>query len=836
VKTRGARLTEKGSGWGGLSGAALFVGDWLVGVIVVDPRGYVGGLVAHCLAAADDGFLAALGAGDPQPVRIADDGLLQLHRHRIAARFANLDLAAVPRPPGTDPRQNVPADELYIQLEAMPERVPRDKDRPGPRDPIARVRDFGERDWSQVHERLRTVEQRFELATPQQVMRTAFEERRSLMVLGVPGSGKTTMLHVLARSCALDDAGLVPLYGRLADLARLSLDSVVELVLRDAVAGLADSDATVTRAALSKAHSAGRICLLLDGLDEVPEALKREVSRWIEQAAAEHPVLVTSRPLQFAPLTNFDVYRVLPLLPRDSSEFVRRWFAVRAGEVGVAPQRQQRWVADRSSWLNDQLTHRPQLREVAANPLMLTFLTVLAADDSRVHLPKFRRDIYAAFENTLFHTWEAQRRGGGLPVSVSPRWAIRALHEIALVLHEAYYPVDGAPSIRPVRGDVATAVAGGLAGAEDSRAVGRRPSPRTQDEVDAAILFWQQAGLLRPTGVTGGAKQFLFAHQTFQEYGAACALAAAFAEDPTGLRAYLQPRLSAQGWGEVLPLTLAGLDEYDVDVTEVLSKWRTEIDDREDQDARYGHSHWRDTIQDPLRLLLAYSIGEGAIVDGAWLRDTLQWLAGQGTHDDAFQALVMVGWSHPAEVLPVLRQLMATADPRIRVRAAEAAGRLGPRDDARLALRRVAADINVDPGWRIVAAWSIARLGATKEAVALLHGLMQQLERWPSAAPIRTDTLRFDRFLFSDPRMQSLVPALSEIGTPDGVQLLAEIGSQRLPLGAQTAVSAVISLHRLGHGGQACTLLAALDRMPLPAYDRKRIGDARRELRCLEAT
>jgi HEAT repeat protein len=232
--------------------------------------------------------------------------------------------------------------------------------------------------------------------------------------------------------------------------------------------------------------------------------------------------------------------------------------------------------------------------------------------------------------------------------------------------------------------------------------------------------------------------------------------------------------------------------------------------------------------------LLAYSIGEGAIVDGAWLQDTLHWLAGQGTHDDAFQALVMVGWSHADEVLPVLRQLMTTTDPQTRVRAAEAAGRLGPRDDARQALRRVAANPAVDLGWRIVAAWSMARLDATKEAVALLQGLMQQQERELGVARIDADTLTLNHLYSFDSSTQSLVLALSEIGTPDAVQVLAEIGGRRLPLGADAAVSAVISLHRLGHGGRACALIGALDRMPLPARDRRRIGDARRELRCLE--
>jgi hypothetical protein len=495
---------------------------------------------------------------------------------------------------------------------------------------------------------------------------------------------------------------------------------------------------------------------------------------------------------------------------------VRRWFSVRADEADIAPPQRAAWVAQRSDWLNDQLTDRPQLRELAANPLMLTFLTVLAADDSREHLPRFRRDIYREFERTLFHKWEAQRSAGSRSVGVSPRGAIQALHETALVLHEAYYPVDAAPTVRAAHDDVVMAVARGLAAAEDPRAHECRPSPRVQDEAEAAIEFWQQAGLLRPTGAIGGAQQFLFVHQTFQEYGASCAIAAAFADDPEGLRAYMKPRLSAAGWSEVLPLTLAGLRDYHVDVSGVLTDWRAGIDNRELLNRlplRQDHQ-W---FADPVRLLLAYSISEGAIVGDAWLNDTLQWLAGQGTSDDAFRALVTVGWSHTAEVLPLLRQMMKDDNPPVRVRAAEATGRLskgGERREALLVLRRFAGDPAAHPAWRVIAAWSMARLGASDEAVMLLHRFVGQAARAGGATALR------------------VVPALGEIGTPEAVRLLKEIGGRRLPLGAEAAVSAAVVLHRLGHGDEACRLLAALDRIPLLTPDRDRLYAARRDLRC----
>jgi hypothetical protein len=538
----------------------------------------------------------------------------------------------------------------------------------------------------------------------------------------------------------------------------------------------------------------------------------------LERLAADgHRMVVTSRPLGFRPLTGHTTHRILPLLPADSASFVRRWFAVRAGLRGVPAHERAIWIEDRSAWLHGQLAERPQLRDLAANPLLLTFLTILAGDDARAKLPRYRRELYKNYEERLFADWEAVR--GGVATRTEPvplHLAVRALHETALVLHEAYYPVSAGSAPRPGRDSVVTAVAAALAVADDPAARGRRPGPRARDEAERAIAFWERAGLLRRTDPIDGTVWFLFAHQTFQEYGAACALAAAYADDLDGLRAYLEPRLHAEGWGEVVPLTLACIGDYQVDVGPVLSQWRAEIGD--------GSQEWPQLL-----IMMAHCIAEGAVVRPEWLADVLAWLADlttaaaqRGPYDRAnrlmppvdsvVSALITIGWNATDAVMPVLRDMLSAGnDDGRRVRAAEAIGRLGDRATAMKTLQRVALDRNESAIWRLIAAWGLARLGRPDPAVRIIGNLLPVYAR-------------------EGEKGELIARALGDIGTAQAVELLKDIGLRQL-LDTDGCLRAAVMLHRLGHPGPARAVLDGLaGGTHLRDHERRHIAETKETL------
>ncbi|MEU8242971.1 hypothetical protein AB0C07_32340 [Actinoplanes missouriensis] len=510
---------------------------------------------------------------------------------------------------------------------------------------------------------------------------------------------------------------------------------------------------------------------------------------------------MTSRPIGYRPLAGFDPYRIQPLLPGDSADFVHRWFGVLADRDRVPPGRREAWIDGRSRWLQDQLAERPQLRDLAANPLLLTFLAILAGDNAAEQLPQYRRQIYRAYEDRLFAAWENRRAGRRAALeNLSLTTAVRGLHEIARFLHEAYYPAGGAryeSRERPVREAVVNAVAQAFEGGA--------PGSRAMDDAEMVFEFWERSGMIRGSAPVNGEIWYLFAHQTFQEYGTARALARSFAGDLPALREFLDDRLTAEGWSEVIPLTLACLADRGTDVGALLSAWCRDPEAFDDD---------RPLVHAARSIAEGAAVGDEVLADVLLRLDTLAAADRRGNkyeaavyqgipNDEAVHLLIGIGWSHPARVRPTLTGMLTPDNPPgRRVRAAEAIGRLGDRPEACSALRRLAADQRMQVHWRLVAAWAMARLGSAKEALALIRGLLPG---------------------YTSPELgighSTLVQAVAEIRSPEAVRLLAEIGAAPR-LESRDRISAALMLYRLGHQQRACQVLRLLRRdRSLPIRD-----------------
>jgi hypothetical protein len=481
------------------------------------------------------------------------------------------------------------------------------------------------------------------------------------------------------------------------------------------------------------------------------------------------------------------------MLPGDSAEFVNRWFQVLADKKNIAKEQRQEWIAGRSLWLQDQLAERPQLRDLAANPLLLTFLAVLAGDNAAERLPEHRWMLYQAYESRLFAAWENRRDGRNATLeNLSRTIAVRGLHEIARFLHEIYYATRESraePARLPVREAIIDAVASRLEGRST-----RSPGLHAEREAEAVVDFWEQSGMIRGAASVNGDGWFLFAHQTFQEYGTARALARAFADDMPGLRRYLEERLDVEGWSEVVPLTLACLAAQQQDVTALLAQLC--------RDGDTAHT-------DRALVHAARSVAEGAIVGETLLADVLGRLDRLSAtdnatrvyrtvydampNDEAVHLLIGIGWNHPTQVRPLLTGMLAPENPPGRqIRAAEALGRLGDRPYASKVLHRLASDRQMHSHWRLVAAWSLARLGSAAEAVALIRRLLPHYHS-------------------GDGGRSALVDAVAEIRTPDAIRLLTEVAAAPR-LNPEERIGAAVMLHRLGHRQAACRVLANLRR------------------------
>ncbi|HBI45532.1 MAG TPA: hypothetical protein DDY78_22155 [Planctomycetales bacterium] len=197
--------------------------------------------------------------------------------------------------------------------------------------------------------------------------------RRSVIV-GFPGEGKTILAKMTAKALAekgkrelteqekAATAVTLPVFVRLAELAeRGSLEAAVEGSLPPPNAvDLPPSFVKHLRDSLRAAST----WLILDGLDEIPEAKRPDVKAILETLRdAECRVVVTSRPYGYRrgelPFAFVSEYELAPLSPRQRQDFLKGWF-----KDGQDDGRRDR--------VRGLIDGHASLREVGRNALLLT--------------------------------------------------------------------------------------------------------------------------------------------------------------------------------------------------------------------------------------------------------------------------------------------------------------------------------------------------------------------------------------------------------------------------------------------------------------------------------
>jgi formylglycine-generating enzyme required for sulfatase activity len=376
-------------------------------------------------------------------------------------------------------------------------------------------------------------------------------DERWMVLLGLPGSGKSTFVRYLALRHAqalanpgLDIGELLPGWqGGALMPVMISLGRYAESLPADLSRGRAEHLRRYLRTMFAADGRSGKFAeellgdlerrgglFLFDGLDEVADlglrplvvqALEEFVERYGRVSSSRF--LVTCRTFSYTDpawkLTAWPAHELAPFDPEKVTRFIDGWHAelLRVDPAKKAEYERKRQLLHEALRPGD----RRRLAEIADNPLILTIMAVVHTNKGE--LPDARALVYEDCIEILLLRWQAQRQiQDGVSQQQSlldalgvPRITLeRALQEVAYRAHESQAASGGERSAALVTEDL-------LVGA-------LRAAFRDMEKVETFLAYCESAnGLLLLQGVaplpdappdTPPLCVYTFPHLTFQEY------------------------------------------------------------------------------------------------------------------------------------------------------------------------------------------------------------------------------------------------------------------------------------------------------------------------------
>ncbi len=475
-----------------------------------------GDLVQRIVQITVDKFIVQM---PPNPKQIATeqaDQVRQKYLRSLWRRCQDLPLIAL----GDDPQaqEDVTLDDVYIALhttesiEISPEEAKKSR---SPLDPEGKKRPLPALD--------------------------AFLQNPRIVLLGHPGSGKSTFVrNLFARQAQALlgkeplpglDAELLPVLVTLRDLVpRLETLDLRSMSAERRQAALADvllqqtlSDLTTLyrtpefAPGLREAMEGGTVLLGLDGLDEVPEKL-RETVRMVFQAAQKEfkppRTILTCRVRSYsgtAEQANFARFTLAPFTQEQVQSFCRAWYNAQQRLERLTEKKAQEQAQDlaRVAWGND-------LRRLAENPMLLTTMAIVHQKETR--LPNERVKLYNLAVQVLLERWQKQKTGDQVAASAELLALLQDTKKVRRIIERLAYETHCACREKDEAADLPR-----------PRALEILEEPAYAGSLGLAQAFLdyvdQRAGLL--VGRGGDPERplsYTFPHRTFQEYLAGCFL------------------------------------------------------------------------------------------------------------------------------------------------------------------------------------------------------------------------------------------------------------------------------------------------------------------------
>ena len=236
-----------------------------------------------------------------------------------------------------------------------------------------------------------------------------------MLLVGLPGSGKSLALRQLAAVWAGDSRAPVPVLVSLRAVARRCSDhgSLTLTALCEAAAhGASSEQRAVLASALEDLCGHGEAVLMLDGLDECLDRralIADGLSALAGSLPPETGVIVATRASGERAARRLGLPAATIVSP-SGLDLVMQQLLEHVAAVRAPERDRPAWVAGRASWLDQA---RDKYREMSSVPLLATLLVLVAADSADNQLPGSRARLLMTAVTDSVRRWERRRPDPG---------------------------------------------------------------------------------------------------------------------------------------------------------------------------------------------------------------------------------------------------------------------------------------------------------------------------------------------------------------------------------------------------------------------------------------
>jgi hypothetical protein len=275
-------------------------------------------------------------------------------------------------------------------------------------------------------------------------------EALRMLILGHPGSGKTTLMKWIALHCLKPEnkeffSQFTPVFISLKYLGSDPDNTFHKKNIGNLIVDFLEKENISVDLFIGNQMKTNRLLFLLDGLDEIgDEKIRREVIDWIQkQYIYENSLIVTSRfsgldkakGLKFR--EEIPVFEIQNFEMNDVEDFLHNWYrnveiAV-GGEVNMpkAIEEGERRFKELIVIMKDD--RYENIRELAVNPLLLNIIAIVHR--TRAILPRDRHKLYEECLKVMIELWNLANRK--IDISFSSDNSMSHLSKIAVRLMES---------------------------------------------------------------------------------------------------------------------------------------------------------------------------------------------------------------------------------------------------------------------------------------------------------------------------------------------------------------------------------------------------------------